>query len=310
MAKPGVSELNPRSRPRLWFHDPRPRFEVMLEGAADLVECRARNRACQDEQRNDRKRKATRRSSNDGLTVVERDRRRATAAERAARRALERGAVEALSRRHVELRVPTPVDVDAEVERLADRLQSVVPPIGLVAGRAWRIALRMLEPADWEPGKFVLSEEGMARLASTATRAAHMMLAACGVAAPRAPHRAVPDGEWLVAWRVVLADHELGMVIAAVDDLDGGRRRSALYMDTVDAKPALPSLREHPKLRQALQRHFQPDHVPNHALPDHRAPYARVAQKRWQLLRRAGWRVVDWNEIPKSAGETHVMTPG
>lgn len=230
----------------------------MLDALADLMAVRALERARQHDHRLDRERVDARRTGElvgggeHGPTTRELDCHRASKPHRVAREVAARLGIDA-----------------ADAAILERRLRAAVPSIEMVAPRAWHVALRMSERSDWKAGRYVLREDGWARLASTAVRAAHVMLA--GTAAPVA----VPDGGWLAAWRVVLADHELGIVIAAADHLDGGQR-----MGFVHGEPSR-HVREHPVVAAALDRHLRDDDDDKHA---------RIAVERWRRLRDAGWR--------------------
>ena len=248
----------------------------MLEALAELVEWRALDRDRQRDRRLDRERTASRRGIGEpgaaGPTVRELDRMRSQTREQIATASVAKLVAAGLI-------VPERAASAAAVVR--GRLDAYS------ATRAWCAAFEIVRfrPCDWEPGRFSLTPAAMSRLVSLATRAAVAMRASDGH-----PAKSV-DGWWLAAWRPALADHEIGMVLSAADDLDGGRTTEhAIGIEWRDEPSGLVALIDHPDLASML------DSALEEFEEEDGRDFARVAALRWQRLRDAGW---DEDEISR-----------
>jgi hypothetical protein len=243
----------------------------LLDCLVELVEWRAVDRARQRELRLDRGRTVSRRDLQDpyagGLTLHERDRRNTN---------------DAVARRSVEKLVASglvePSGIELATKCVSSRLATADLPPSQVAAMAWSVAFQMLTPDDWKPGAFILTESGTWKLFATAVRA--FLVARCG---NRRPAGTI-DGWWVASVRPILADHEIGIILAAADKLDGPGPRHNARMEWVLERPTeLGSLREHPSVVAALDEKISEFET------DSGQDFARLAVERWQRLRRCGW---------------------
>ncbi len=138
----------------------------------------------------------------------------------------------------------------------ADPIDTSTDEVGIAS---WTAALLLIRwtSADWQPGRFVLSDAGVRKLVETrllALRSAIAVLAGYG----RLPVGDI-NGWWLITARSWLSDHEIGRVFAAADWLGVGTHDGSLIAKALAAVTCTDD------------------------------ELARQAIKRWQRLRALGW---------------------
>jgi hypothetical protein len=228
----------------------------MLVGLSELLGWREIDRARFAELRRDRKRARSRRSA-DGVSDLTVERRDALnvdrmAADRTVQDAIDRGLVAPNAR-------------DATVCEVLAAVRDVGLTSAEVALVAWQAAwaLTPFTADDWLPRRYVLNESGARKVIRRwwlAERMAYALRAGYG----RKPAATV-DAWWLVTARCWLGDHEIGRVLVAADNLEPGRRGEV-------------------ELRDALERAGA-----GHDEERDDCYFAKLADKRWQRLRQAGW---------------------